>query len=227
MKKLPFAVLAFALSISADCAFAEESKKPTTTALNETCPLSGKPVDPKITGEYEGRVYAFESEGNRTQWLADREASLYQQIGGKAAISAAVDLFYTKVLADERVNGFFEDVSMRKQHNSQKAFLGAALGGPEPWTGRDMRKAHEGMELTEVHFGAIAEAPAGHAGGAESGRGTDRKSDGGGSDDQGRCSERVRRKRTAIENRPNFLPPGTPRSGALTLFSHDLYAASK
>ncbi len=39
----------------------------------------------------------------------------------------------------------------------QKEFLSAALGGPLPWTGKDMRKAHDGMGLTEVHFNAIAE----------------------------------------------------------------------
>ena len=46
---------------------------------------------------------------------------------------------------------------MPKQHRKQKEFLSAALGGPLPWTGKDMRKAHEGMGLTDEHFNAIAE----------------------------------------------------------------------
>jgi len=82
--------------------------------------------------------------------------SLYDRIGGQAAIDAAVDLFYTKVLADERVNHFFDDVNMNKQHNKQKQFLGAVLGGPVPYEGRDMRTAHKSLELTEADFGAIA-----------------------------------------------------------------------
>jgi len=84
-------------------------------------------------------------------------ASIYHRIGGQAAIDAAVDLFYTKVLADERVNHFFEDVNMKRQHKRQKAFLGAALGGPLPYEGKDLRKAHAHLDLTEKDFNVIAE----------------------------------------------------------------------
>jgi hemoglobin len=55
------------------------------------------------------------------------------------------------------VKHFFNDVSMDKQRRKQKEFLSFALGGPLPWTGKDMRRAHEGMGLTEAHFNAIAE----------------------------------------------------------------------
>ncbi len=45
---------------------------------------------------------------------------------------------------------------MKKQAKKQKAFFTAALGGPEPWKGKDMKKAHEGMGIQETHFNAIA-----------------------------------------------------------------------
>ena len=98
-------------------------------------------LKPGVTVEYEGVTYGFCSEANQKKFQEERAASLYQQIGGKAALSAAVDLFYVKVLADKRVNHFFEDVNMKSQHEKQKAFLAAALGAPTPWTGKDMRKA--------------------------------------------------------------------------------------
>ena len=82
--------------------------------------------------------------------------SIYARLGGQPAIDAAVDLFYKKVLADEKVNFFFEDVNMKAQIRKQKEFLGAAFGGPKPWTGKDMRTAHKHLDLTEEHFGAIA-----------------------------------------------------------------------
>ena len=44
---------------------------------------------------------------------------------------------------------FFEDTNMKAQHAKQKAFLAAALGAPTPWTGKDMRKAHENLDLRE------------------------------------------------------------------------------
>ena len=114
-------------------------------------------ADPAITAEYEGRKWSFAKEACKTKWLKAREDSLYQKLGGKAAIDAVVDAFYVKVLADKRVNDFFADVSMDKQRRKQKEFLSFAFGGPLPWTGKDMRKAHEGMGLTEEHFNAIAE----------------------------------------------------------------------
>lgn len=129
----------------------------TETQTNTVCPISGKPVDPKITVAYEGRTWSFAKEACKTKWQQARDNSLYQKLGGKAAIDAAVELFYKKVLADERVKHFFDDVSMDKQRRKQKDFLSFALGGPLPWTGKDMRKAHEGMGLTEAHFNAIGE----------------------------------------------------------------------
>ncbi len=127
------------------------------SATNSVCPISGKPVDASITAEYEGLKWSFAKEACKTKWLKAREDSLYQKLGGKAAIDAVVDAFYVKVLADKRVKDFFADVSMDKQRRKQKDFLSAAFGGPLPWTGKDMRKAHEGMGLTEEHFNAIAE----------------------------------------------------------------------
>jgi len=127
------------------------------SATNTVCPVTGKPVDPAITAEYEGLKWSFAKEACKTKWLKAREDSLYQKLGGKAAIDAVVDAFYVKVLADNRVKHFFADVSMDKQRRKQKEFLSFAFGGPLPWTGKDMRKAHEGMGLTEEHFNAIAE----------------------------------------------------------------------
>lgn len=129
----------------------------TETQTNSVCPVTGKPVNPAITLDYEGRKWSFAAEACRTKFQQEREKSLYQRLGGQAAINAAVDAFYVKVLADKRVKHFFEEVNMASQHRKQKAFLSAALGGPVPWEGKDMRKAHEDLDLKEEHFNAIAE----------------------------------------------------------------------
>lgn len=145
------------LLVNAAALAVEPAAVATETASNTVCPISGKPVDPAITADYEGRKWSFALEACKTKWLKAREDSLYQKLGGKAAMEAAIDAFYVKVLADDRVKHFFDDVSMDKQRRKQKEFLSAAFGGPLPWAGKDMRKAHEGMGLTEVHFNAIAE----------------------------------------------------------------------
>ncbi len=156
---LPFlAALTLILSLLVNAALAlDPAAVAGESATNTVCPITGKAVDPAITTEYEGRTWSFAKEACKTKWLNERQQSLYQRLGGKAAIDAAVDAFYVKVLADDRVRHFFEDINMASQHRKQKAFLGAALGGPIPWTGKDMRKAHEDLDLKEEHFNAIAE----------------------------------------------------------------------
>ena len=62
--------------------------------------------------------------------MSDEGNSLYERIGGKDALDAAVDIFYRKVLADERIKSFFDGVDMKKQKGKQKAFLAFAMGGP-------------------------------------------------------------------------------------------------
>jgi hemoglobin len=130
---------------------------PPAGELNKVCPVTGKPADPSITTEYEGRTYAFADKESCAKWKSDRENSLYQKLGGQVAIDAAVERFYVKMLADDRVKHVFDDVNMNLQRRKQKRFLSAAFGGPIPWTGLDMRKAHEGLHLTEAHFQAVAE----------------------------------------------------------------------
>ncbi len=86
--------------------------------------------------------------------------NLYEQLGGKTAIDQAVDIFYTKVLSDDRVNEFFKDTDMNKQKRMQKAFLTFAFGGPNNYQGRNMRKAHEKVVadgLNDAHFDTIVE----------------------------------------------------------------------
>lgn len=83
--------------------------------------------------------------------------SLYDRLGGADAVDAAVDIFYRKVLSDDRVSKFFDDVDMDAQRAKQKAFLTVAFGGPNNYSGKDMREAHKNMSLTEDHFGAVAE----------------------------------------------------------------------
>jgi len=86
--------------------------------------------------------------------------SLYNKIGGDAAVNAAVDIFYRKVLADDRINQFFEGVDMDQQAAKQKAFLTLAFGGPSNYTGKDMRDGHAHLVargLNDTHFDAVME----------------------------------------------------------------------
>jgi hemoglobin len=86
--------------------------------------------------------------------------TLYEQLGGEAAVNAAVEIFYRKVLLDDRISAFFDDVDMDRQIAKQKAFLSMAFGGPAAYTGKDMRSAHARLVskgLNDSHVDAVIE----------------------------------------------------------------------
>ncbi len=69
-------------------------------------------------------------------------SSLFEKLGGEGAVNAAVDIFYRKVLQDDRINSFFTDVDMDEQIQKQKSFLTFAFGGPNAYSGLSMKEAH-------------------------------------------------------------------------------------
>ena len=85
-------------------------------------------------------------------------APLYERLGGEAAVEAAVVRFYDKVMADPTLAGFFEHMDLGAQINKQIAFMTMAFGGPNRYTGRDLRTAHAKLVqrgLGDLHFDAI------------------------------------------------------------------------
>ena len=82
--------------------------------------------------------------------------TLYERIGGSAAIQAAVDRFYDRVLTDPRLARFFESVPIRRLKAHQFAFLSQALGGPKQYSGPSMRDAHRHLAIERSHFDAVA-----------------------------------------------------------------------
>jgi hemoglobin len=86
--------------------------------------------------------------------------SLYERIGGAAAVDAAVEVFYKKVINDYRINRFFDGVDMAKQVAKQKTFFTMAFGGPNNYTGADLRSAHSKLVkigLSNDQFNAVME----------------------------------------------------------------------
>lgn len=90
----------------------------------------------------------------------DQTHSLYQQLGGSAAVDAAVDIFYRKVLVDDRISSFFDSLDMDNQIAKQKGFLTMAFGGPTAYTGKNMRDGHAHLVrrgLNDSHVDAVLE----------------------------------------------------------------------
>jgi hemoglobin len=84
------------------------------------------------------------------------EKTLFEQLGGEAAIEAAVVTFYEKVMADPTLAPFFDHLDMNAQIKKQIAFMTMAFGGPSRYTGRDLRIAHAKLTgLGDAHFDAV------------------------------------------------------------------------
>ena len=84
--------------------------------------------------------------------------TLYERLGGQGAVDKAVEIFYRKVLADDSVNKFFDGVDMDKQIAKQKGFLTMVFGGPNNYTGKDMRDGHKHLVakgLNDKHVDTI------------------------------------------------------------------------
>jgi hemoglobin len=80
---------------------------------------------------------------------------LFQAVGGRSKINAAVEIFYRKVLADPSLRSFFAGSDMNGVRAKQAMFLTMLLGGEQRYSGRDIAEAHapsRHIGLTEAHF---------------------------------------------------------------------------
>jgi methyl-accepting chemotaxis protein len=83
-------------------------------------------------------------------------APLYERLGGAAAITAAVDGFYDRVLDDALLAPFFDGVNVKAQRGRLAKFLAGATGGP-PYRGRSMQEAHAHLDIEPRHFSGVAQ----------------------------------------------------------------------
>lgn len=83
--------------------------------------------------------------------------NIYAELGGAAAVAAAVDDFYRRVLSDPALVGYFAGVDPERVKAHQRTFLAAALGGPAGYRGRSMREAHAGLHVRDVDFDRVVD----------------------------------------------------------------------
>jgi len=84
-------------------------------------------------------------------------ASLYERLGGLEAITSVVDSFVARCADDIRINGKFERTDVPRLKKMLVDQVCEATGGPCSYSGRDMRRTHDGMEVTAGEFDALVE----------------------------------------------------------------------
>ena len=86
--------------------------------------------------------------------------SIYDAIGGEAALKAVVERFYERATADPLLAPIFHGMDLRRLKIHQVAFLGQAIGGPIRYNGH-IQRAHAHLRIEQRHFDAVAEHLAG------------------------------------------------------------------
>jgi hemoglobin len=85
------------------------------------------------------------------------EVSDYERIGGGPAVTTVVDAFYSRVLSDPQLSGYFTDVDIPRLKRHQVLLVSQVLGGPAQYDGRDLAAAHSGLGVTSDDFGRVVE----------------------------------------------------------------------
>ena len=81
--------------------------------------------------------------------------SIFDEIGGTPAVTAAVDDLYRRVIADRALTTYFDGVDIKALKGHQRSFIAAAIGGPEPYLGRSMRESHAYLNIAPEHFDLV------------------------------------------------------------------------
>lgn len=88
---------------------------------------------------------------------AAKAETLYDKLGGAPVAIKVVDDFLANVVADDRINFYFAHADVPKLRENLINLVGSALGGPQVYTGKDMKTAHAGMGIDDAAFNALAE----------------------------------------------------------------------
>src|SRR5438552_18763782 len=94
--------------------------------------------------------------------FGQKKASLYDNLGGKKAITAVVDEFVGRVAADNRINKYFKATASDPKRLAKFKMnlvdqICEVSGGPCKYKGKDMKTAHMGMGISASDFDALVQ----------------------------------------------------------------------
>ena len=82
--------------------------------------------------------------------------TVFDRIGGAAAIAQVVTELYERTRADPELGPYFHTTDIGTQRRKLSEMIGASLGGPEaPWL-LGLEDAHRGRGVSHRHFSLLA-----------------------------------------------------------------------
>lgn len=81
----------------------------------------------------------------------------FHGLGGKPGIRKIVDALIPIILADPRIKESFTDIDMKHLAMRLEEQFCEVSGGPCVYQGKDMKEIHDGLNITNAQFNALAE----------------------------------------------------------------------
>jgi hemoglobin len=81
---------------------------------------------------------------------------LFEKYGGLSVLRAVIFGFYDRVLDNDVVGHFFDDVDLPRLVDHQTKFFTMVLGGPATFGDDRLARAHSHLDVTHAHFDEVA-----------------------------------------------------------------------
>jgi len=81
--------------------------------------------------------------------------SLYEKYGGFAVVSKIVLDLYDRLLEDDEIGPFFDEVDMSRVIDHQTKFVSSLMGGPASYTDDQIQKMHSRLAISHEHFDTL------------------------------------------------------------------------
>src|SRR5260370_18694054 len=81
--------------------------------------------------------------------------TVYNAIGGRPALVAAVNGLYARLLADSDLSPFFPRGVSDRHRQYLVTILAEALGGPERYRGPDVAGTHRSLGISDADFNSV------------------------------------------------------------------------
>jgi len=80
------------------------------------------------------------------------DQSLFDKYGGFAQVSRLVLRLYDRLIEDDDIGPFFDDVDLPRLVDHQTKFVSSLLGGPASFTDKQIEMAHRHLDIGDAHF---------------------------------------------------------------------------
>lgn len=84
-------------------------------------------------------------------------STLFERCGGFSVVSKIVLDLYERLLDDDDVGPFFDDIEMSRIVDHQTKFVSSLMGGPAAYTDEQIHKMHARLAISDAHFDRMAE----------------------------------------------------------------------